>query len=79
MGPPIKVPTVFLSIGSTRKHWLFSLRNNLWETVRGPLDVLKETWYSGEVRTQTVIEWIEELGKRLKAIRDVVEVREMRK
>ena len=29
-----------------------------------------------EVRTQTVIEWIEELGKILKAIRDFVEERE---
>ena len=72
MVSPIKVPIVCLSISSTHKHCFFLLSNNLWEIVRGSLGVLKETWYSGEVRTRTVVNWIEELGKRSKAIGDVL-------
>ena len=33
----------------------------------GTLEMLKETWYTGDTPTQSIVEWVDELGKRLMA------------
>ena len=42
----------------------------------GTLEMLKETWYTGDTPTQSIVEWVDELGKRLMAIWEVAEERE---
>ena len=43
------------------------------KSVRGLLEAL---WDSGDVRYKTMVEWIEELGKRLQAVREIVTEKE---
>ena len=44
--------------------------------VRGPLDVVKEGWLSGEMDQKTVVEWADQLGEKLIEMREVVVERE---
>ena len=45
-------------------------------SVRGPLEALKDSWDSGDVRNQSMVEWIEKLGEKLQAVREVISVKE---
>ena len=40
--------------------------------VRGPLELLRETWDSEEKKAMNVSQWVEELGQRLEVIRDTM-------
>ena len=44
--------------------------------LRSPLEVLKEGWAGGEMEQRNVIDWINELGKHLEGMREVVAGRE---
>ena len=44
--------------------------------MRGPLEALSDMWDSGDVRNKTMVEWIEELRKRLQAVREIVTEKE---
>ena len=48
----------------------------LGRPVRGPLDVGKEDWLSGEIDQKTAVEWVDQLGKKLIEMREVVVERE---
>ena len=45
-------------------------------SVRGPSEALKDSWDSGDVRNQSMVEWIEKPGEKLKAVRVVISVKE---
>ena len=48
----------------------------LGRPVRGPLDVVKEGWLSGEIDQKTMVEWVDQLGEKLIEMREVVMERE---
>ena len=44
--------------------------------VRGPLDVVKEDWVSGEIDQKTMAEWVDQFREKLMEMRQVVVERE---
>ena len=39
-------------------HGFFPFEIIFGKTVRGPLEVLRDTWDSGKLKTQTVVDWV---------------------
>ena len=38
--------------------------------------MLRDTWDSGELKIQTVVDWVEHLKERLEAVHELVDIRE---
>ena len=45
-------------------------------SVRGPLESLRDSWDTGEVGTKSVVQWVDEIGKKLTERRGIVKRKE---